>query len=125
MQHLGITANDVQMEFPISEQEETILQQVAPFVHNEPYVVVHPGSRSTDRQWSPCYFAALGDDCAEHGFRVVLTGTPDETYITDYVANLMIHEPVNLAGKTSLGVVAALIAKFGAVQSGRMGFIIK
>jgi len=40
---------------------------------------------------------------------VVLTGTPDETYITDYVAALMKHKPVNLAGKTSLGVVAALI----------------
>jgi ADP-heptose:LPS heptosyltransferase len=109
MQHLGITANDPQMEFPVTEEEESTLEEVAPFVHHEPYVVIHPGSRSTARQWPPCYFAALGDHCAEHGYRVVLTGTPDETYITDYVADLMQHKPVNLAGKTSLGVVAALI----------------
>jgi ADP-heptose:LPS heptosyltransferase len=109
MEHLGIAGNDVQMEFPVTEEEESLLQGVAPFVHNEPYVVVHPGSRSTARQWQPCYFAALADHCAEHGYRVVLTGTPDETYITDYIAGIMQHKPVNLAGKTSLGVVAALI----------------
>jgi ADP-heptose:LPS heptosyltransferase len=109
MQHLGISGNDPQMEFPVTEEEEATLQRVAPFVYTEPYVVIHPGSRSTARQWQPCYFAALGDYCAEHGYRVVLTGTPDEIYITDYVAGLMQHKPVNLGGKTSLGVVAALI----------------
>jgi ADP-heptose:LPS heptosyltransferase len=109
MQHLGITGNEPQMEFPVTEEEEASLQEVAPFVHHEPYVVIHPGSRSEARQWQPSYFAALGDYCAEHGYRVVLTGTPEETYITDYVADLMTHKLVNLAGKTSLGVVAALI----------------
>jgi ADP-heptose:LPS heptosyltransferase len=109
MKHLGINADDPQMEFPVTNAEETALQQVAPFVHHEPYVVVHAGSRSESRQWPPCYFAALADYCAEHGYRVLLTGTPDEMYITDYLSGLMKHKPVNLAGKTSLGVVAALI----------------
>lgn len=109
MQHLGIPATNTQMEFPVTEQEEAMVQELAPFVHQDPFVIVHPGSRSTARQWPPCYFAALGDYCAEHGYRVVLTGTPDETYITDYIAGLMTHTPVNLAGKTGLGVVAALI----------------
>jgi ADP-heptose:LPS heptosyltransferase len=109
MQHLGIPTDGPHMEFPVTEQEETTLHQIAPFAHNEPYVVIHPGSRSTARQWQPNYFAALGDYCAEHGYRVVLTGTPDETYITDYLASLMQHKAFNLAGKTSLGVVAALI----------------
>jgi ADP-heptose:LPS heptosyltransferase len=109
MNHLGIQSAGAHLEFPITAQEEATVQQVAPFVQHEPYVCIHPGSRSTARQWPPCYFAALGDHCAEHGYRVVLTGTPDETYITDYVADLMSHKPVNLAGKTSLGTVAALI----------------
>lgn len=111
MKHLGIPDEGVHLEFPITEQEEAELQQVAPFVHHEPYVCIHPGSRSTDRQWSPCYFAALADYCAEHGYRVVLTGTKDEIYITEYVEDLMIHKNrvVNLAGKTNLGTIAALI----------------
>jgi len=109
MKHLGVKEAGVQLEFPITTQEEATLQQVAPFVQHEPYVCIHPGSRSANRQWQPCYFAALADYCGEHGYRVVLTGTPDELYITDYVAGLMKHKPVNLAGKTSLGVVAALI----------------
>jgi ADP-heptose:LPS heptosyltransferase len=111
MKHLGIPDEGVHMEFPISEQQEAELREVAPFVHQEPYVCVHPGSRNTARQWSPCYFAALADYCAEHGYRVVLTGTKDETHITEYVEALMTHKnkAVNLAGKTSLGVIAPLI----------------
>jgi len=109
MKHLGIRDQGVQLEFPLTEQEEMTLQQVAPFAGSEPYVCVHPGSRDTARQWQPCYFAALADYCAEHGYRVVLTGTREERYLTDYVAGLMQHESLNLAGKTSLGVVAALI----------------
>ena len=109
MEHLGIPDCGDQLEFPVTEQEETNLLQVAPFVHREKYICVHPGSRSADRQWSPCYFAALADFCATRGYRVVLTGTPNETYITDYIASLMIEPVTSLAGKTSLGIVALLI----------------
>ncbi|HUP13515.1 MAG TPA: glycosyltransferase family 9 protein, partial [Niastella sp.] len=72
MEHLGIPADGTDMEFPVTKQEEETLLQVAPFAHNEPYIVIHPGSRSPARQWQPGYFAALGDYCAEHGYRVVL-----------------------------------------------------
>jgi ADP-heptose:LPS heptosyltransferase len=111
MKHLGIQEEGVQMEFPVTEQEEAAVQQIAPFVHQERFVVVHPGARSAARQWSPCYFASLADYCAEHGYRVVLSGTKEEAPITDYVEALMLHKDkvVNLAGKTSLGVIAALI----------------
>ncbi|MFL5746165.1 MAG: glycosyltransferase family 9 protein [Niastella sp.] len=109
MQHLGIPDYGTQLEFPITEQEETGLLQVAPFVQQDKYVIVHPGSRSEDRQWPPLYFAALADHCATHGYHVVLTGTPNETPITDYLAELMKQSVTNLAGKTSLGIVAALI----------------
>ncbi|WP_205511287.1 glycosyltransferase family 9 protein [Longitalea arenae] len=109
MQHLGIRDTNPQLEFPITDEEEESMQELVPFVHYEKYVVVHPGSRSAARQWPPCYFAAMADHCAQNGYRVVLTGTADEKYLTDYVAALMQHKAVNLAGKTNLGVVAALI----------------
>ncbi len=109
MRHLGIPGHGTQLEFPISEQEETGLLQVAPFVHREKYVIVHPGSRGSDRRWSPFYFATLADHCAKQGYRVVLTGTPNETYIADYLAELMDQPVTNLAGKTSLGSIGALI----------------
>jgi ADP-heptose:LPS heptosyltransferase len=109
MQHLGIPDYGNQLEFPITEQEETGLLQVAPFVHQQKYVIVHPGSRDANRQWPPLYFAALADFCATHGYQVVITGTPDETHITDYLAALMQQPVTNLSGRTSLGMVAALI----------------
>lgn len=109
MEHLGIPDHGTQLEFPITEQEETGLLQVAPFVQQEKYICVHPGSRNAERQWPPNYFAALADRCATHGYHVVLTGTADETPITGYLAGLMKQPVTNLSGKTSLGIVAALI----------------
>lgn len=109
MKHLGIPENNPRLEFPITDQEEEAMQELAPFVHYERYVIIHPGSRSSARQWSPCYFAAMADHCVLSGYRVVLTGTADEKYITDYITGLMQYKAVNLAGKTNLGVVAALI----------------
>lgn len=109
MQHLGIPEKGTRLEFPITDEEEESMQEVAPFVHYERYVIIHPGSRNTARQWPPCYFAAMADHCVLSGYRVVLTGTADEKYITDYISALMQYKVVNLAGKTNLGVVAALI----------------
>lgn len=109
MQHLGITDMSTDLEFPIYAEEETELQQVAPFVNHEPYVIIHPGSRNAARQWPPAYFAQLADYCANQGYRVVITGTRDELAIVNQVMQHMQHPAVNLAGKTGLGVVAALI----------------
>lgn len=109
MHHLGIPGCGSQLEFPVTAQEETALRQMAPFVQRKKYVIVHPGSRSENRQWSPLYFAALADRCAAAGYQVVITGTPGETHITDYLAALMKEKAINLCGKTSPGLVAALI----------------
>jgi ADP-heptose:LPS heptosyltransferase len=78
---------------------------------NTRYVCVHPGSRGAWRQWPPAYFARLADMCAEQGYKVILTGTQDELPLTTMVEELMEQPCINLAGRTTLGVVAALISK--------------
>jgi ADP-heptose:LPS heptosyltransferase len=111
MKHLGIPDQGTDLEFPIHPEEEAELERIAPFAKDTPYVCVHPGSRDANRQWPPAYFAKLADHCAANGYRVVLTGTKDELHIVDNVIQHMQYQPVNLAGKTALGVVAALIQK--------------
>lgn len=109
MQHLGIERTGPQLEFPIWPEEEAALGEIAPIKPGEKYVCVHPGSRGTSRQWPPVAFAALADICAAQGYTVFITGTQDELPITSEVVEHMHSAGINLAGKTSLGVVAALI----------------
>ena len=109
MEYLGIRSTGPRLEFPIWPEEVESLHAIIRLPPGEKYVCVHPGSRGAWRQWPPAAFAALGDICAEQGYTVVLTGTQDELPITTQVEELMQRPPINLTGKTSLGVAASLI----------------
>ncbi|HXL57598.1 MAG TPA: glycosyltransferase family 9 protein [Chitinophagaceae bacterium] len=109
MQHLGIPSTGAHLEFPLTEKDEEDFKKLLLPLFSKTYICVHPGSRGTQRQWPPAYFAALADYCIEHGFTVVLTGTNDEIDITKEVQKCMKHTAIDLTGKTSLGAVAVLI----------------
>ncbi|MBN1287940.1 MAG: WecB/TagA/CpsF family glycosyltransferase [Anaerolineae bacterium] len=77
-----------------------------------PVVVIHPGSGgySPARRWDPASFAAVADALHErHGARIVLVGTADDD--TAAVRAHMAHTPLDLADQTSLGQLAALLAR--------------
>jgi ADP-heptose:LPS heptosyltransferase len=74
-------------------------------------VLLHPGAGSADRRWPPGKFAAVGDAAVEAGAQVALVGDGDEAELTQQVAEAMHGEPINLAGRTSLGGLAALAGR--------------
>src|SRR5690606_6854777 len=73
------------------------------------YVCIHPGARAAERRWPAERFAAVADALAEKGLRIVLTGTADESPTTAAVARWMSTPAIDLAGRTSLGAMAALL----------------
>jgi ADP-heptose:LPS heptosyltransferase len=107
--HIGISSNGLELEFPLSEQDEKDFQGLNLKIEPCKYVCVHPGSRGAWRQWPTNYFAALADYCVEQGFTAVITGTEGELDIVADVVSKMTHTPVLAAGKTSLGAVGVLI----------------
>jgi ADP-heptose:LPS heptosyltransferase len=109
MEYLGIHAQGTYLEFPLTEEDHKELYAIYPDLQAQQYVCIHPGSRGAWRQWPVKHFAALADYCAEQGFAVILTGTKDELPIVDAVISKMKHEPINAAGKTSLGAIGVLI----------------
>jgi ADP-heptose:LPS heptosyltransferase len=109
MNHLGISLAGTELEFSLTEKDYHDYAALLLPVMEQQYVVVHPGSRGTWRQWPPKFFAALADYCIEQGFTVVVTGTEDEKLITQELIKCMRHAPIDLTGKTSLGAVAVLI----------------
>jgi ADP-heptose:LPS heptosyltransferase len=104
---LGLPVDGPQLEFPVGDEDRAELAEVTGELGD--YAVLHPGARLPSRRWSPAGFAAVGDALAERGLRVVLSGIEAEAPITGEVAGAMRSPVLDLAGRTSLGAVGALI----------------
>jgi ADP-heptose:LPS heptosyltransferase len=74
-------------------------------------VCVHPGASVPERRWPAERFAAVARAFADRGLRVVLTGTSPEAGLTEQVAREANVACVDLAGRTDLGVLAALLSE--------------
>jgi ADP-heptose:LPS heptosyltransferase len=109
MEFLGIGSQGTELEFPLNENDHQALAALDLEIEPQKYVCVHPGSRGSWRQWPVQYFAALADYCIDQGYKAVLTGTQEEENIINDVISHMRNEAINIAGKTSVGAVAALI----------------
>lgn len=121
MQHLGIPHQGLDLEFPLTDEDYTAFEALDLPVQPGGYVCIHPGSRAAWRQWPPPAFANLADRCAVLGYEVVITGTAEEMPVVEQVAQLMRHEPLIAAGKTSLGTLAVLIKQAKAILSNCTG----
>lgn len=84
-----------------------------------PFVVLHPGSHLHDRRWPADRFIELGNALFERGMSVLVTGSgDDEVTLAKSVVEGMRTRPggmwvaaraVNIAGRLSLGGLAALL----------------
>jgi ADP-heptose:LPS heptosyltransferase len=112
LRHLGIPDDGTDLEFPIVDTDRRALAALASAEGLQPgaYACIHPGFNTPARRWSPEEFAAVADALTVRGLRVVLTGTANERGATWAVAAAMQERPVDLAGRTSLGALAALYA---------------
>jgi ADP-heptose:LPS heptosyltransferase len=117
---VGIDVRDLRLEFPIRpgdrEELNAVLGPSGPSV-----AVVHPGASRPDRCWSASSFAAIADHLARRVDRVVLTGGPGEADIVAAVTARMAARPIDLAGRTSVGGLAALLARAGVLVSNDTG----
>jgi ADP-heptose:LPS heptosyltransferase len=109
---LGIPSCGADLEFPIYREDRDALHALSEARDLRPgtYVCTHPGFHTPARRWRPEQFAAVADALAARGFRVVLTGTAGEAGATRAVAAAMHASPIDLAGRTDLGMLAALYA---------------
>lgn len=107
---LGIPAHDDTLEFPLSDADyEDLLASAGAMLPGRDYVCVHPGAQLPSRRWGVERFAAVADAITSQGLAIVLTGVAHEAQLTREVARRMRAPAVDLAGKTSLGAIAALI----------------
>ena len=97
------------------DSELKVLEETYPFLtKTDSYCLIHPTSRREKKLWDKDKFGRLINLLLEKNFSVVITSGPD-SYETDYVdailkkAGVIDGKVLNLAGKTSLLGLAALI----------------
>jgi ADP-heptose:LPS heptosyltransferase len=121
MEFLGIPSQGNELEFPITDTDRADYAELNLGLKPKSYVCVHPGSRGAWRQWPTQHFAQIADHCISCGLEVVITGTKDESAIVNEVIAQMKHQPINTAGKTSLGAMGILIKNAYALISNCTG----
>ncbi|MFN3821491.1 MAG: glycosyltransferase family 9 protein, partial [bacterium] len=82
-------------------------------------IVLHPGSRGSSPRWHPIYWKELGERLwRQKGYRVIVTGSPSEKLLGEYVAG---SGGENWAGKTDLAELAALLSEARLVVASSTG----
>lgn len=108
---LGVPARGARLEFPFSADERQALRRAVPELPAPgSYACIHPGARLPSRRWSPERFAEVADRLAAAGLDIVLTGSAGEAQLTGAVRHAMRSPALDLAGRTGLGELAALLA---------------
>lgn len=113
VQFLGLPALDDRLEFPLRSDDFLALEEVEGAKELQPgdYVCLHPGASVPERRWPVQWFAAVGQALAGRGLRVVLTGSAAEVELTAVLASAMDAPALDLAGRTDLGSLAALLSR--------------
>ncbi len=107
VERLGAPARGTQLEFPLTDADYQEWRGLG----LDHYAVLHPGSQLRSRRWPPERFAQVGDALAREGMQVVITGIAAEAGLVRRVKEAMREPALDLAGRTTLGGLAALIAR--------------
>ncbi len=108
---LGVRLQGDWLEFPVTPADQQALQSLngAHRLQRDAYVCLHSGASTPTRCWPPQQFACVGDALAAQGLRLVLTGGAAERERAATVRQAMRAPALNLAGRTELGALAALL----------------
>jgi ADP-heptose:LPS heptosyltransferase len=112
IEFLGLPLQGDHLEFPLRPEDFHALGRVEGAADLRPgeYVCLHPGASVPERRWPSEWFAGAGDALARHGLRLVLTGSDAEADLTSAVARNVRAPVLDLAGRTDLGALAALLS---------------
>jgi ADP-heptose:LPS heptosyltransferase len=112
LEFLGIPLCGEALEFPVGEADHESLRAIPQARRLSPgtYVCIHPGASVAARRWRPEGFAAVADSLVQNGLKVVITGSLAEAELAESVRRQMKMTAICLAGRTSLGALAALLS---------------
>lgn len=120
--HLGLARRGLRLDFPVGDADRAALARAVPEL-SEPFVCVHAGSQLPSRRWPAERFAAVADELAARGLRIVLTGSSNEAPLVASVAARMRHPALDLTGRTDLWTLGALIERAALLVANDTGVV--
>jgi ADP-heptose:LPS heptosyltransferase len=112
IEFLGLPIRGDHLEFTLRPDDDRTLRRIegaGPLRPGE-YVCLHPGASVAQRRWPVEWFAEVGRILFHRGWQLVLTGTAAEAELTAAVARMVGAPVIDLAGRTDLGALAALLS---------------
>lgn len=113
MKFLGVPVQDETLEMPLHNADRAEAWRTAQTYGFDPgtTIFVHPGAGLPSRRWPADRYAAVARALAAKGWRIAVTGTDAETRLTGTLTRQIGPAAVDLAGRTSLGTLAALLVR--------------
>jgi len=112
---LGIEPQDVFPYMPLSKESQDKADQILvdEGIGKEDIILsIHPSASCFSKIWPLERFAAVSDALVEkYGFKVLIIASAKDYDLAQNVLRGMKHKAVNLAGKTSVGELAALLKR--------------
>ena len=109
---LGIPRAGESLEFPLRPEDDVALLAACPeLAMVRSIVCLHAGAQLPSRRWWPERFAEVAARLADRGHTVVLTGTAGESDVADAIAAQAPGGIINLAGRTTLWTLGALLRR--------------
>jgi heptosyltransferase-3 len=111
----GIKTQSELPRLPVSIEKQAVVNSLLKSEHipaDRPLIAIQPFSLWQYKEWKKENHAALiGQIIAEYDAAVIITGSPNEKERAEEIIRLAKHEYVyNFAGKTSVGMLAALLS---------------
>lgn len=99
-------------DFGLQALPEAIESVRAKLEFEEPFIVMNGGAGWVTKRWPPSHFAALIDGLSANGLRTVLIGgkSNDDLSVQSQIAEASKSVPLQLAGKTSITELVALLS---------------
>jgi ADP-heptose:LPS heptosyltransferase len=109
---LGAPVIDRQLRFPLNALDDAEYAALATVhgIEAQRLVLIHPGAQLPSRRWPAERFAAVADNLAVDGWQIAITGIAAEAPLTGAVLGAMSASALHLAGATSIGALAVLVA---------------
>lgn len=109
VQYLGVPVHAPAWQMPISDEDRNAVRQyIDPARKN---LIISPCSSKAEKDWLPQRYAEVANIAHRRGVNVILCGSPAkrETEMIEKITALCDFSPANLAGKTTLKQLIALI----------------
>lgn len=113
VEFLNLPTRGDHLDFPLRAEDFQALERIegTEELGQGEYVCLHPGASVPERRWPLEWFAEIGASLARRGLRLVLTGEGREAELTEALARKVVVPVLDLAGRTDLGALAALLSR--------------